>query len=144
MITASILYDYLQCPHRVHMDRFGNTGDRDGVSPFIELLWKRGTAYERKVIETLKVPFVDLSTIEDNDEREKATRRALEAGEDLIYHGRLTVDNLRGEPDLLRRQNGGYVAGDIKSGAGVEGATDDSDGKPKKHYAAQLALPPYL
>lgn len=122
------------------MDRFGNAGDRDGVSPFIELLWKRGTAYERKVIESLDIPFLDLSAIEDNDEREKATRRALEAGEGLIYHGRLTVDNLRGEPDLLRRQNGGYVAGDIKSGAGVEGATDDSDGKPKKHYAAQLAL----
>jgi predicted RecB family nuclease len=32
------------------------------------------------------------------------------------------------------------VAGDIKSGAGFEGMTEDSDGKPKKHYAVQLGL----
>jgi predicted RecB family nuclease len=32
------------------------------------------------------------------------------------------------------------VPGDIKSGAGEEGAGDDSDGKPKVHYAVQLGL----
>ena len=106
MITASTLYDFLQCPHRVHMDRFGDAVDRDEVSPFIELLWDKGNAYEKQVIESLDIPFVDLSAIADNDEREQATRRAIEAGEDLIYHGRLTTDDLLGEPDLLRLQNG--------------------------------------
>jgi predicted RecB family nuclease len=34
----------------------------------------------------------------------------------------------------------GYVAGDIKSGAGEEGDEDTDSKKPKKHYAVQLAL----
>ena len=34
----------------------------------------------------------------------------------------------------------GYVAGDIKSGAGEEAPDDGGNGKPKKHYAVQLAL----
>src|SRR5262249_44280437 len=61
-------------------------------------------------------------------------------GEPLIYGGRISADDLLGVPDLLRKEAGGYVAGDIKSGAGEEGASDDSDGKPKLHYAVQLAL----
>jgi hypothetical protein len=32
------------------------------------------------------------------------------------------------------------VPGDIKSGAGEEGGGDDGDGRPKLHYAVQLAL----
>ena len=45
-----------------------------------------------------------------------------------------------GRARSLAEERRGYVAGDIKSGAGEEGATDDDDGKPKRHYAVQLAL----
>jgi hypothetical protein len=45
-----------------------------------------------------------------------------------------------GNPDLLRKELGGYIAGDIKSGAGEEAPDDDGNAKPKKHYAVQLAL----
>ena len=45
-----------------------------------------------------------------------------------------------GEPDLLRREGDGYVAIDIKSGAGEESAGEDEDGKLKKHYGVQIAL----
>jgi predicted RecB family nuclease len=41
-------------------------------------------------------------------------------------------------PDLLRLEDDGYVAGDIKSGAAAEGA--DTARKPKRSYAMQLAL----
>ncbi len=34
----------------------------------------------------------------------------------------------------------GYIAGDIKSGAGEEGGSDEGEGRSKKHYAVQLAL----
>jgi predicted RecB family nuclease len=60
--------------------------------------------------------------------------------EPLIYSGRISADGLLGIPDLLRKELGGYVAGDIKSGAGEEGASDEEEGKPKKSYAVQLAL----
>ncbi len=36
------------------------------------------------------------------------------------------------------------MAGDIKSGAGFEGVSEESDGKPKKHYAVQLGLSTYI
>ena len=46
--------------------------------------------------------------------KEAATRAAIARGDALIYNGRLTVDELLGEPDLLRREGAGYAAIDIK------------------------------
>jgi len=40
----------------------------------------------------------------------------------------------------LRKETGGYVPGDIKSGRGKDGGDDEHDGKPKLDYAVQLAL----
>jgi len=42
-ITASMLYNYVQCPHRVYLDLFGSQAERDPVSPFVELLWEKGS-----------------------------------------------------------------------------------------------------
>jgi predicted RecB family nuclease len=138
-ITASMLYDLVQCPHRVTMDLFEDFAKRDPVNPFVQLLWEKGNAFEKEVIEGLQVPFVNLRPFSEK-EREQLTREAMVHGDTLIYGGRIRADDLLGDPDLLRRKQGGYVSGDIKSGAGVEGANDDTDGKPKKHYAVQLAL----
>jgi predicted RecB family nuclease len=139
MITASMLYSYTTCPHRVTLDLFGDPADRDEVSPFVELLWERGHLFEEETIASLDVPFLNLRRVSLRD-REELTLRAMQDGEDLIYGGRISHGRLLGEPDLLRRTELGYVPGDIKSGAGVEGANDDADGKPKRHYAVQLAL----
>ena len=38
-------------------------------------------------------------------------------GDPLIYSPRISADDLLGVPDLLRKEPGGYVPGDIKSGA---------------------------
>jgi uncharacterized protein len=138
-ITASMLYNYVKCPHRVAMDIFSDPKERDPISPFVQLLWERGYSFEEDVIKWLEIPFLNLRT-ESNDKREKLTVEAIAAGENLIYGGRIQADNLLGEPDLLRKQNNGYVAGDIKSGAGLEGVSEENDGKPKEHYAAQLAF----
>jgi uncharacterized protein len=139
MIAASMLYSYTTCPHRVFLDCFGDPADRDDVSPFVELLWERGHAFERETIEALRIPFLNLRDV-PLGQREELTLRAMEEGELLIYGGRISHGRLLGEPDLLRRTESGYIPGDIKSGAGVEGANEESDGKPKRHYAVQLAL----
>ena len=60
-ITASMLYNYVQCPHRVTMDLFADPALRDKISPFVQLLWERGSLYEEEVIEGLSLPFADLS-----------------------------------------------------------------------------------
>jgi predicted RecB family nuclease len=134
-----MLYSYTTCPHRVTLDLFGDPADRDEVSPFVELLWERGHLFEEETIASLDVPFLNLRRVSLRD-REELTLRAMRAGEHLIYGGRVSHERLLGEPDLLRRTESGYIPGDIKSGAGVEGASEDSDGKPKRHYAVQLAL----
>jgi len=138
-ITASMLYDYTRCPHRVELDVLGDWGLRDKVSPFLELLWERGQAFELETIQALTQPFANLRAF-PLAQRESATRIAMAQGEPLIYGGRIRSGDLLGEPDLLRRAGSGYVAGDIKSGAGLKGETEGEDGTPKKHYAVQLAL----
>lgn len=138
-LTASILHSYTRCPHRVTLDAFGDSSQCDPIDDFVELLWERGNAFERAVVEGLSEPLIDLKE-QAKVERERLTKEAMSAGEPLIYGGRLVVDDMIGEPDLLRFDGHGYVAGDIKSGSGVEGGTEESDGKPKPHYAVQLSF----
>lgn len=138
-VTASMLYNFIQCPHRVELDLYGDPARMDPVSPFVELLWERGNEYEREVVEGLKAPFTNVKDAPDG-EREFLTLEAMRRGDALIYGGRIRADDLLGEPDLLKRSGAGYVAGDIKSGAGKEGATEEGEGRLKKHYAVQLAL----
>ncbi len=139
-ITASMLYDLVQCPKRVELDLFGDTKDRDEISPFVRMLWERGAVHEREVVESGTLQVLDL-TQAPSDEKERLTLEAMRRGEPLIYGGRIAADGLVGIPDLLRCVSGLYVPMDIKSGRGEEGGgDDDGDGKPKPHYAVQLAL----
>lgn len=141
-VTASHLYAYIQCPHRVWRDANDDLSLKDPVNEFVQLLWEKGTQYEKKIIETHKgeMELLDLSGI-PKSERLKPTLDAMQNKAPYIYQGRLEVGELVGEPDLLELQeNGEYVAVDIKSGMGREGEDDESPGKLKKHYALQLAL----
>jgi predicted RecB family nuclease len=137
LVTASMLYDLIICPHRPSMDLFGDSFKRDEINPFVQLLWEKGTAYEKEVIGNLAVAFLDLSPYA-SDKKERLTLEAMERGEPLIYSGRISADDLMEEPDLLRLEGEGYVAGDIKSGAGEEGNEDQA--RLKKHYGVQLSL----
>lgn len=137
-ITASILYSLVECPHRIWLDAIEDPAKRDPISPFVELLWERGSKFERETMQGLGLPFLDLSAL-PAEQKERETLAAMHRGEALIYGGRISHGDLVGQPDLLRREGAGYVAGDIKSGSGEE-TTDSDDGKPKKHYAVQLAL----
>jgi uncharacterized protein len=138
-ITASMLYAMATCPHRVSMDLFADPAGRDPVSPFVQLLWDRGAAHEQDVIAGVGEPFLDLSSY-SGEEKEQRTLEAMDRGEPLIYSGRISAGDLLGVPDLLRKEGGGYIAGDIKSGAGEEGGSDDERGHLKKSYAMQLAV----
>jgi len=89
-ITASMLHDHLTCPHRVTMDHFADPARKDPVSPFVQLLWERGTAYEREVMSGLGEPVLDLSRV-PAAERERTTREAIEQRVPLIYQGRVAA-----------------------------------------------------
>jgi len=138
-ISASMLYGLVECRHRLFLDIFEDPAKRDPVSKFVKLLWEKGIDYENEVVQGLDSPFLNLSFYSGN-ERLRLTHEAMESGQELIYGGRLAIDDLIGDPDFLRKKGHGYIAGDIKSGAGLEGESDFSEGKPKKNYAVQLGL----
>ena len=138
-VTASVLYDLVECPQRVALDAFGDPPRRDPANAFVKLLWEKGSVFERETIEALDEPFTDLSKLPD-PQREQETLAAMQRGDPLIYSGKISHGDLLGIPDILRKEGAGNIPGDIKSGAGEEGGGDDSDGKPKLHYAVQLAL----
>lgn len=136
MISASQLYNYTHCPHRVALDLYGDTSERDEPNAFVQLLWEQGVTHEAQIVETLGIT----ANMKDVPlaEREQTTLDAMRRGERLIYGGRITSGDLVGEPDLLELRGSRYIPGDIKSGSGLEGE-DSGDGKLKKHYAVQVA-----
>ncbi|NOT32734.1 MAG: TM0106 family RecB-like putative nuclease [Candidatus Eisenbacteria bacterium] len=138
-ITASLLYNLVLCPHRVERDMFSDPIEKDPPNAFVELLWERGSAFESSVVEALRPEPLNLRA--GNDEaRVRATLTAMREGVPLIIGGRLESDDLLGEPDLLRREGDRYIAGDIKSGRGLEGGDEGDGGRLKLHYAVQLGL----
>ena len=141
-ITASTLYDYIQCPHKVWRDKYGNQSEKiQETNPFVELLWQKGVQHEAKMIKGIG-EFEDIGT-GTLDERFAKTMEAMKRGADLIYQGVIKSDNLLGIPDLLKKMSDGtYIPMDIKSGMGLEGEDEENgeEGKPKKHYAVQLCL----
>lgn len=139
-VSASELYNLVECSKRVELDAFGDSARRDPKNAFVQLLWERGSLYEKEVIDGLEIPFKDCSGL-SAVECERETMAAMCRGDDLIYGGRIAVTDLVGKPDLLRKELGKYVPIDIKSGRAEEGSSEnDEDGKPKLHYAVQLGL----
>ena len=141
-VTASKLYDYTQCPHKVWRDLYGPQEEKiQETNPFVELLWNKGIRHEEKIVSGIG-EYLDLKE-GLLDERFEKTLEALKNKNPLIYQGVLKYNNLLGIPDLLKLlPDGSYMAIDIKSGAGFEGADEETgdEGKPKLHYAVQLCL----
>jgi hypothetical protein len=81
-VTASVLYDLVQCPRRVVLDAFGDQAQADEINPFVRLLWERGTLFERETVAKLNQPFTDLSRTSGSD-REQLTRFLYFLGEAL-------------------------------------------------------------
>jgi len=103
----------------------GTNGKIKETNPFVQLLWDKGTQYEKKVITEIG-EFLDLSKGDFNYRFEK-TIEAMKNKTPLIYQGVLIVDNLRGVPDLLRLMpDGKYIPIDIKSGMGFKGVDEEN------------------
>src|ERR1035437_7977364 len=98
MISASQLYDFVHCPHRIFMDAFDDAVERDETSPFVELLWEQGLAYENAIAEgltiTANLKLLDLAN------RERETLAAMARREPLIYGGGPSAGGFVGEDDV--------------------------------------------
>ena len=53
-------------------------------TPFVKMLWERGSLCEREVIARLELPSLDLSGY-TGEEKERLTLEAMQRGEPLIY-----------------------------------------------------------
>ena len=143
IITASHIYDYLICPHKVYLDAFGDRSRMDPESDLERLLWEKGLAHEENVLEELGLV---VSEVEGKgfEECEKQTLRMMREGEGLIYQGRLSTALMRGGPDLLEKAEGKsgfgshyYIPIEMKSGSAYE---DEEAERVKLHYALQLSF----
>ena len=139
MITAAQLYDHVACARRVDLDLHRDPATRAELSAFVRMLWERGSVHEAEVAATLPPDTVRLAGL-PGAERLRLTAEAMSVGAALIQGGRIAADDLLGDPDLLVLSQGGYIAADIKSGRGDEGGGDEAEGRPKAHYAVQVAL----
>jgi predicted RecB family nuclease len=140
-ITASKLYDYLKCPHKIWRDIYGLQEEMiKETNPFVEMLWKKGVQHEDRIIPQLG-EFLDLRD-GNLEERFKKTIQAMKKKTPLIYQGVLVCENMRGIPDLLRLMpDDTYIPVDIKSGMGiVSSSEEEGEEKLKRTYAVQLAL----
>lgn len=140
MTTASDIYDYLKCPHRVFLNYHGDPSEKSPLSPFLELLFGKGVKHEKKIIGEL---VVDEPAGVGLESRFASTLELMRQGVPLIYQGVLVYGDYIGRPDLLERQEGESSLGqhyyrpiDIKRGRGYEEKT----GKLRKHYGLQLAF----
>ena len=145
-VTASKLYSYLQCTHRVWRDVYGPQDEKNPEpNPFVEMLWDRGVQYEKQVLEGW-ANALDLSQ-GTYAERFEKTIQAMKEEVPLIYQGLLEFNNIRGIPDFLKLMPDGlYAPVDVKSGMGRESVPEDTEegnegeGNLKATYAVQLAL----
>jgi len=83
LITASMLYNLVQCPHRLNLDLYQDPSKRDPESKFVQLLWENGNTFERDMIQCLDVPFVNLREFPD-EEKERRTREEIDQRTNLV------------------------------------------------------------
>ncbi|KPJ61226.1 MAG: hypothetical protein AMJ46_02675 [Latescibacteria bacterium DG_63] len=143
LITATHIYNYLVCPHRIYLDAFGDAALMNEESDFEKLLWEKGAIHEEEVIQRLGLEVCRVDT-EDPEQGEQETLRLMKSGEDLIYQGVLASGPMRGRPDLLEKTGGTsrfgshlYIPIELKSGSAYE---DQEAGTLKEHYALQLSF----
>lgn len=85
-ITASKLYNYIQCEHRVWRDQYGPKSERiKETNPFVQMLWDKGVNYEKEIISKLG-KYSDLSGI-GFEEAAVITVDLMRKKTPLIYQG---------------------------------------------------------
>jgi uncharacterized protein len=135
-IDASMLYDLVTCPHRLTMDRHAPEAEREPANALSDLVWSRRAANEDDLLAAMEVRPVAVSGA-GAQEREHETLAAMDRGEALIAGGRIRCEDLVGEPTLLRLEDDGYVAGDVRCVFAAEG--QDASRRPRRSHAMQLA-----
>src|SRR5438094_238020 len=117
IFSASDLIGFLGCRHATFLDRHDLDNPAPPVpdDPHLELLQKKGVEHEGAFLERLRGDgrsIVAIATKGSLEEKVAATRRAMEAGADVIYQAALRQGRWYGYADFLLRVAGGSTLGD--------------------------------
>ena len=137
-ITEKMLYNLMQCPHRVTMDLFYEHQEEKKTNSFVKMLWEKELSHKDNIFEekSKEKGAVNLDGLSDS-EKETQTIDYMRKKAPLILGGLIRADQLEARPDILQCEDDGlYVAANIKAGMGRESGTGDI----KKHYGVQLVL----
>lgn len=108
-VAATDLSRFLSCRHCTALDMAVARGKRERPyrhDPLLRILAGRGEKHERSYVETLRARgqvVVDLSDIEDFEQRMQSTLEAMRAGADAVVQGALRDGPWFGYPDVLQR-----------------------------------------
>jgi len=130
-LSASQLYNLIQCPYRVHLDIYGDPKKKSPHSDFLMKLIEDGVEHEKDVISD--IPFTEVPVKGTLEERAKLTEELMKKKTPWIYQGVLLNKDMVGVPDLLELKSDHYEPIEIKSGSNV-----------KDEYAMQLCFYAYL
>lgn len=121
-ITASHLYDFAVCDHRVALDFWLPRDRRAPVDAVTRRLFERGRELEARIAKQLGYVIVPFQP-DDFAAAHRQTVALMKEGVPGIYQGVLADERRLAIPDLLRRAEGAsslgthhYLPGDIKSG----------------------------
>lgn len=124
-ITAAMVARVRACEHRFHLDRTGDSGQRDADNPFDVVRRTRTLRLERDALDALAPKAVDLRGV-PVEERASDTALAVSAFAPLIIGGRIEHADLVGTPAILMLDpHLGYLAGAVATGAGRGAARPD-------------------
>ncbi len=127
-LSGEHFYKFIQCPHWIWYDIYGDETKKGVMPPLIEMLQKNGIKHAREVIKSRVFEEIKPELFRDLDEAFLATLDLLKQGKN-VYHGVLMDKHWVGMPDLLEarpiamagegaKSNFGdyyYVAYDIKN-----------------------------
>lgn len=130
-LTASQLYNLVQCPYRVELNIYGDPNEKLPHSEFFTKLIEDGIAHEKDVIS--EIAFKEVPAEGTLEERADITAGLMKERTPWIYQGVLLKDELVGIPDLLEYVSDHYEPVEIKSGLRV-----------KDEYAMQICFYSYL
>ena len=117
-LSASQLYNLVQCPYRVHLNIYGDQKKKLPDSEFFAKLIEDGVLHEKDVI--TDIPYTEVPSKGTLEERAKLTKELMDKKTPWIYQGVLLTRDMVGIPDLLEFVSDHYEPVEIKSGSSVK------------------------
>ncbi|MBU0732460.1 TM0106 family RecB-like putative nuclease [Patescibacteria group bacterium] len=121
IFTPQLFFKYGTAPHWLWHDIYTEKKEKGEMPELMEKLLEQGVLYEEEYVKNLKFREVKETSPLPAFQH---TKKLMQEGADLIYQGEIQYEEkgiiYRGRPDFLKREDGGYIAIDIKSSKDIK------------------------